>query len=385
MLKDDFQSIPIALITGYLGAGKTTLLNHILKDPKGHKVAVIVNDIGEINIDADLISKTGAVKEVDNSLVPLQNGCICCTLKNDLMEQIGELVQAGTFDYIIIEASGVCEPIPIAQTIAQMSDMTASRGLPEICHLDNIISVVDANRLAFEFNCGSDFVEKKEQYAEEEDIQSLLIQQMEFANVIVLNKAELVNEEQKKEIKAVIHALCPEAKIIEASYGEVDLDELIDTDNFDFEKAYFNEGWVKALNEEEEHDEGEAYEYGIDTFVYYSRKPFVMDKLEELANRWPDSVIRTKGFLWFENDPKYLYVFEQAGRQITTGRDSIWICECEPEIQAREIAADPSLKEIWDDKYGDRENKIVFIGQNMDRQGIIDAMDACTTDDFVQD
>lgn len=378
-------SIPVALITGYLGAGKTTLLNHILENPKGHKVAVIVNDIGEVNIDADLIEKGGTVQQVDNSLVPLQNGCICCTLKNDLIDQIVSLANQDQFDYIIIEASGVCEPIPIAQTITMISDMCKQRGMPEICHLDNIISVVDSNRLAVEFDCGSDFVENKEQYEEEEDIQSLLIQQMEFANMIIMNKAELVNDDQKSEIKAVIKALCPEAKIVEASYGKVDLDELIDTNNFDFEKVYFNEGWVKALNEPEEEEEPETLEYGIDTFVYHSRKPFIMDKLEKVANSWPDSIIRTKGFCWYENDPKYLYVFEQAGNQVTTGRDSMWICACSPEIQEREIQRDPSLKDIWDDKYGDRENKIVFIGQNMDKQAIIDMMNDCLTDEFEQE
>ena len=390
LMPEGFESLPVALITGYLGAGKTTLLNHILEDPKGHKVAVIVSDIGEVNIDAGLIEKGGTVQQVDDSLVPLSNGCICCTLKNDLIDQLVNLAKMDRFDYIIIEASGICEPIPIAQTITMMEETAATRGIPEVCHLDNLISVVDANRLAYEFDCGLDFVENKDQYEEEEDIRSLLIQQMEFANIIVLNKVELVKEEQKAQIKAMILALNPGAKIIEASYGKVDVNEMLDTHNFNFEDAYYNEGWVKAMQDEDDddehehhhHDEGELLEYGIETFVYTSRKPFMMDALERYTQEWPDSIIRAKGYLWYNVDPNYLYVFEQAGNQVSTGRDSMWIAACEPEIQQREFERDPSLKDIWDEKYGDRENKIVFIGKDMDKQAIIDAMNACLTDEF---
>ena len=255
ILQKETKSLPVALITGYLGAGKTTLLNELLKHPNGHKVAVIVNDIGEINIDASLIEKGGTVAQVDDSLVPLSNGCICCTLKNDLIDQIVSLAKMDKFDYIVIEASGICEPIPIAQTLTMMQESAETRGIPEVCHLDNIISVVDAYRLAQEFDCGVDFEENREKFEAEEDIQSLLIQQMEFANIVVLNKVELVDDQQKEQIKAVIHALCPDCKIIETNYGKVDPDQLLDTDNFDFEKAYYSEGWVKALSgEEHDHD-----------------------------------------------------------------------------------------------------------------------------------
>lgn len=393
MLLKDVKSIPVALITGYLGAGKTTVLNRILEDPKGHKAAVIVNDIGEVNIDADLIEKGGTVTQVDDSLIPLQNGCICCTLKNDLIEQITALAEMNQFDYILIEASGICEPVPIAQTITAMEDTAVARGIPQICHLDTIVSVVDSLRMAEEFDCGQDFQEKRVEYDENEDVRSLVIQQIEFANTIVMNKVELVSEEQKGQIKAVIHALCPAAKIVEASYGNIDIDDVIDTGNFDFNQSYYNLGWVKAMREEAQpvqhegthdhhHDHDHVLEYGIDTFVYSSRKPFMMDALTRLTQNWPKSVIRSKGYLWYDLDPKYLYIFEQAGSQFDTGRDSIWIAACDEEIKEREFAADPTLADIWDDRYGDRENKIVFIGKDMDKQAIIAMMDACSTEDF---
>ena len=419
------RSVPIALIAGYLGAGKTTLLNNILKDPHGHKVAVIVNDIGEVNIDADLIAKGGTVQQQDNSLVPLSNGCICCTLQTDLMDQIAQLCATGNFDYILIEASGICEPLPIAQTIMQMGEICRQRNIPEICHLDNIISVADTLRLAQEFNCGVDFEENRQQYEEEENLASLIIQQIEFSNIVIMNKAELVSEENKAKIKKVINALAPAAKIVEATYGNVDIDELLDTNYFDFEKNYYSLGWVKAIeddakekeekkhhhdhddededehehhhhhhdDDEDDHDhehghhhhhhhhhhsgEGEALEYGIDTFVYQSRRPFIKYRLAEVANAWPKSIIRTKGFIWMDEDPDYLYVFEQAGTQIVLTPDGMWLAACEPEIQEREMARDPKIIENWDKTYGDRENKLVFIGHNMDKEKIIQMMDNC--------
>ena len=230
-----------------MSAGKTTLMNYILRNPKGHKIAVIVNDIGDVNIDADLIEKGGKVQQEDNSLVPLQNGCICCTLQNDLIEQLNTLCEMDKFDYILIEASGVCEPIPIAQTITMLAESQKARGMMEMCHLDNVICIADTQRLAEEFDCGSDFVEKRKEYEEQEDIRGLLIQQLEYANIIIMNKAELVDEKSKAKIKQVIHALCPVAKIVEASYSQVDIDDILDTDYFDFQQNYYNEGWVKAF------------------------------------------------------------------------------------------------------------------------------------------
>ena len=258
------KSVPIALIAGYLGAGKTTLLNNILKDPHGHKVAVIVNDIGEVNIDADLIAKGGTVQQQDNSLVPLSNGCICCTLQTDLMDQIAQLCATGNFDYILIEASGICEPLPIAQTIMQMGEICRQRNIPEICHLDNIISVADTLRLAQEFNCGVDFEENRQQYEEEENLASLIIQQIEFSNIVIMNKAELVSEENKAKIKKVINALAPAAKIVEATYGNVDIDELLDTNYFDFEKNYYSLGWVKAIEDDAKEKEEKKHHHDHD-------------------------------------------------------------------------------------------------------------------------
>lgn len=408
------QPLPIALITGYLGAGKTTLLNNILEDPQGHKIAVIVNDIGEVNIDASLIEKKGAVTQMDNSLVPLQNGCICCTLSNDLIDQIENIGNMGDFDYILIEASGVCEPLPIAQNITMSQETAEMRGRDPLCFLDNIVCVVDANRMADEFDCGEGFEENREQYEEEEDIRSLLIQQIEFSNVVILNKSELVTDQQKENIKKVIKALCPDAKIIEATYGKVDMKELLDTKRFDFDRAYYNEGWVRAMadydsqqkeehhhheheheHEHDHHEHGhhhhhhhhdhdhssETEEYGIGTFVYYSRKPVRMDLLERAANAWPASIIRTKGYLWFDQDPKTLYVFEQAGSQISVAPDGLWLAACGPRVQEREFANRPELKENWDEKYGDRENKIVFIGKDMDQEAIIQMMNDCLADE----
>ena len=403
------KPLPIALITGYLGAGKTTLLNRILSNPQGHKIAVIVNDIGEVNIDASLIEKKGAVTQMDNSLVPLQNGCICCTLSNDLIDQIDNLGKMDDFDYILIEASGVCEPQPIAENITMSQETAQMRGLDPVCYLDNIACVVDAKRMADEFECGTGFAENKEQYQQEEDIRALLIQQIEFANLVILNKAELVSDQEKENIKKVIVALNPNAKIVEATYGEVDMDELLDTGRFDFDKAYYGEGWVKAMDDYDkeqkehhhhhhehhehdhdhhehdhhhhhhhhDHDHGETEEYGIGTFVYHSRDPFRIDLLEKVAGSWPASIIRTKGYCWFEHDPKTLYVFEQAGSQIALSPDGLWLAACGPQVQEKEFELRPEIKETWDEKYGDRENKIVFIGKDMDQQAIIQMMDDC--------
>ena len=398
------KPLPIALITGYLGAGKTTLLNRILSNPQGHKIAVIVNDIGEVNIDASLIEKKGAVTQMDNSLVPLQNGCICCTLSNDLIDQIEQLGNMDDFDYIIIEASGVCEPMPIAQNITMSQETAQMRGLDPICYLDNIVSVVDANRMATEFECGKDFAQKKHLFEDQEDVRALLIQQIEFANVVILNKVELVTEEEKENIKKVIFALAPDAKILEANFGEVDMKEIIDTQRFDFDRAYFSEGWVKAMdaydqeqkghhhhNHDHHHDHEcehthhghhhdhscETEEYGIGTFVYYSRKPFRIDLLERAAGMWPASIIRTKGYCWFDHDPKTLYVFEQAGTQVALSPDGLWLAACGAQMQEQEFVQRPELKETWDEEYGDRENKIVFIGKDMDKEAIIQMMNDC--------
>jgi len=397
--------VPITVLTGYLGAGKTTLINHVLNNQEGYKVAVIVNDIGEVNIDAELIQKGGVVNEKDADLVPLSNGCICCTLKVDLMKQIAELIKTGKFDYILIEASGICEPLPIAQTITILSEQTEQYGLPKICRLDNVVTVVDAARLAYEFGSGEDLMQDN---IDEEDIANLLIQQIEFCNTIILNKVDSISPEDLKKVRAVIKALQPVAKIIETNYAKVDVKEIIDTHNFDFEKAASSAAWVRELeddsNEEEDeeeheeehehdhdeehveehhhghhhhhHDEGEAEEYGIGTYVYTRRKPFNRNKFEEYVNfHWRKAIIRCKGIVWFSDENDMSYVFEQAGNQIQLGEAGLWIASA-PEGEKKQILKDnPELLKSWDENVGDRIIKLVFIGQDIDKEGIKEELD----------
>lgn len=389
--------IPVTLLTGYLGAGKTTLLNHVLNNQKGYKVAVIVNDIGEVNIDADLIGKGGVVNQTDDSLVPLQNGCICCTLKVDLMQQIVELANTGKFDYILIEASGICEPIPIAQTITAIAEDAASYGLPQICRLDNVVSVVDASRLATEFGCGL-YLEKE---VEEEDIENLIIQQIEFCNVIVLNKIDEITKEELEQVKTVIRKLQPKAEIIETNYGKVDVSKILDTRSFNLDEVASSAGWIQELeadeefeeehehNENDDHDEeehhhhhhnhehGETEEYGISSFVYYRREPFDRSRFEDFANNFPKSVIRCKGLLWFSNEPSIGYVFEQAGKLVQAFESGEWIASAPKYEQVKLLKENPDIAKDWDQKYGDRMIKLVFIGKNMDKQEIFEKLDKC--------
>lgn len=418
--------VPITLLTGYLGAGKTTLINHVLTNQEGYKVAVIVNDIGEVNIDAELIQKGGAVTQKDDNLVPLSNGCICCTLKVDLMNQITELIQSGKFDYLLIEASGICEPLPIAQSIAVLEGK-ADRKYPAICRLDNIVTVVDALRMATEFGCGDSLLGNN---IDEEDIENLLIQQIEFCSTIILNKVDKVNEEELGRVKAMIKTLQPKARIIEASFGKVEVADIIDTKCFDFEEAVTSAGWAQAYEQKEDdedehehhhhhdhddddddehehhhhhdhdhdehedhsecdhehgvchchhhhHGEGEAEEYGIGTFVYRRRRPFNKDRLQEWVGNWPRSVIRCKGMLWFSEDWENAFVFEQAGVQITATGSGKWFASAPAAEQKKLLKQYPDIAEDWDEKYGDREVKLVFIGRNMDKDAIISSLDAC--------
>lgn len=392
-MENKIKITPITILTGYLGAGKTTLMNHILNNREGYKVAVIVNDIGEVNIDAKLIADGGFIQEEDKgNVVPLSNGCICCTLKEDLMNQIVEILKTQKFDYILIEASGICEPLPIAQTIEMLSQSTVNYGLPKICRLDNVVTVVDALRLATEFGCGED-LEKED--LDEEDIENLLIQQIEFCNVIVLNKVDEVTEEQLNQVKSVIKHLQPTAKIIETNYAKVPVKDIMFTNNFDFEKIATSAGWVKELEREDneemehhdheehhhhdhDHDEGEAEEYGISTFVYTSRKPFNEMKFNKYVNeKLPSNVIRCKGLVWFANDNDMSYLFEQAGRQMSLSEAGYWLATAPKEELKEMIAQNPEIMNNWDKEVGDRMIKLVFIGRKMDKEQIISDLDDC--------
>ena len=412
------NQIPVLLITGYLGSGKTTLLNRILNNNRGIKFAVIVNDIGEVNIDANLIEKGGVVGQKDESLVALQNGCICCTLKMDLIEQIHDITSMGKFDYIVIEASGICEPEPIAQTICSIPQMGKKYVENGLARLDCIVTVVDALRMRDEFGCGDDLMKK---HIGEEDIGNLVIQQVEFCNKILLNKVDEVSSEELDRIKKIIRALQPKAEILECNYGDVDFDKILHTGLFAFEKVVTSATWIRELeghhdedeheheeehehehedhehhhhdhdHEEDEeghhhhghhhhhhHDEGEAEEYGIGTFVYYRRPAFNLENFDHfVATKWPKNVIRAKGVCYFTDEPDMCYLFEQAGQQKTIRQaGKFYATMPENELQ-RMLDTDPTLRRDWDETYGDRMQKIVFIGQNLDKEEITRLLDEC--------
>lgn len=374
------KQTPILLLTGYLGSGKTTLVNRILENRKGIKFAVIVNDIGEVNIDASLIAKGGVVGKKEESLVSLQNGCICCTLKMDLVEQIASLVEQQQFDYIVIEASGICEPAPIAQTICSIPSLGARYNRGGSCYLDCVVSVVDALRLKDEFDCGG-ALQKND--IGEDDIENLLIQQIEFCNVILLNKASDLTSDELGKVKAIVRAIQPTAKIIECDYAGVDLDELLYTGSFDFGRAASSPAWVRELEkgedeELENEEEGESEEYNISTFVYYRRHPFDMNRFDYFINRnFTPNIIRAKGICWFTDDNDMSYVFESAGREKKLTEAGYWYAAAPAEDLAKIAEEDPDFMRDWDDKVGDRMQKIVFIGQNLDKQKICADLDFC--------
>ncbi len=399
------KQIPVLLLTGYLGSGKTTLLNHILNGSHGIRFAVIVNDLGEVNIDASLIQKGGVVgSEGADDLVALQNGCICCTLKMDLVKQLMDLVNSGRFDYIVIEASGICEPAPIAQTICAIPQMAGENpaGLPV---LDSIVTVVDALRLRDEFGCGAALSVRD---IAEDDIENLIIEQIEFCNTILLNKVSEVTAEEAERIRAVIRALQPKARIIDCDYCDVPLSRLLNTGEFDFEAVATSAAWVQHLEGHDDHDEddhdhhhhhdhdhdhhhhhhhdhdhdhGEAEEYGVQTMVYFRRKPFDLNKFDYfLDKKWPSNIIRAKGICYFSHNLAMSLLFETAGRQKNIREAGYWYATAPKEELEIFMQQDPSIRRDWDETYGDRMCKIVIIGQNLDRHAIEEALDACLAD-----
>lgn len=421
------KEIPVLLLTGYLGSGKTTLLNKILANQKGIKFAVIVNDIGEVNIDAALIEQGGVVGKKDDSLVALQNGCICCTLKMDLVEQLKEIVDMQKFDYIVIEASGICEPAPIAQTICSIPTLGPQYVKNGVLKLDSIVTVVDALRMKDEFAGGDDLMKDN---IDEEDLASLVIQQIEFCNIILLNKAAEVEPKDLDKLKHIIKAIQPKAEIFECNYGDVDLDKIVNTRKFDWETVATSAGWIQEIeaernedhhdhddhdddddddehehhhhdhddeheHEEHEHhhhhdhdhhhhhhdDEGEAEEYGIGTFVYYSRKPFDLGLFDDfVARKWPRDVVRAKGICYFADERDMCYVFEQAGKQKTVKQAGQWIATMPKDQLDELLAREEQLRKEWDDKVGDRMIKIVFIGQHLQKEAICKELDKCLVD-----
>lgn len=414
------KETPILLLTGYLGSGKTTLVNHILTNEQNIKFAVIVNDLGEVNIDASLIQKGGIVGQKDESLVALQNGCICCTLKMDLIEQLNDIMKLDRFDYIVIEASGICEPEPIAQTICSIPSMGPEYMENGIPRLDCIVTVVDALRMQSEFACGEDL---KRRDIGEEDIETLLIQQIEFCNLVLLNKASEVEPDELDRIRHIIHALQPSAPIIETDYAMVNLNDIINTNLFDYEKVATSAGWIREIErpatEEEEaeahhhhhhdhdeepdhdhhdhdeeadhdhhheghhhhhhhHDEGEAEEYGIQTFVYYRRPAVDIHKFDRfVATKWPKNVIRAKGLIYFSNNPDMSFLFEQAGVQKKLTQSGLWFATAPEDELRRMVEYNPDILRDWDEQYGDRMVKLVFIGQHLDTEQLTRDLDEC--------
>ena len=368
------KPVKIVMLTGYLGAGKTTLLNHILSNDGGIRAAVIVNDIGEVNVDASLI-KDGGLSATDN-LIPLTNGCICCTLADDLANQLSGLADSGDFDYIIIEASGICEPIPIAYTISSFCDDAKTDGEPLLA-LDNIVAVVDCARMYDEFNGGRDLLAEN---IDEDDIESLLIQQIEFCTTLVLNKTDTVTPEQLAELKAIVRSLQKDAVIVEAEQGNVDLKEILDTGRFDFMKAYNSAAWIEAMEHPEEHDDPEVLEYDIQTFVYHRRQPFDQAAFQNFVeNHWPDCVVRAKGVLWSDLNPDMCYLFEQAGHQMRLTENGLFV-DSAPEEEKRQILAEtPEIMDTWDPEVGDRETKLCIIGRHMDCEAVAAKLDELLT------
>ncbi|MFG6149392.1 GTP-binding protein [Halobacillus sp. B23F22_1] len=367
------SKIPVTVLSGYLGSGKTTLLNHLLYNQSDWKIAVVVNDMSEVNIDASMV-KQGGFKRTEEKLVELQNGCICCTLREDLIREVEKLATMD-IDYILIESTGISEPIPVAQSFTY-EDEELGIYLGENCRLDTMVTVVDANRFWDDYASGETLLDRQ-QAADETDTREvidLLMDQIEFANVIVLNKIDLVKAEDREKLKAVLQQLNPEARIVESEFSRVAPEEVLNTGSFDFEKVSQGAGWMKELNEEHV---PESDEYNICSFVYRRKKPFHPERFMAWLENWPAPIIRAKGFFWLASRNDIAGLLSQAGSSLSIQGTGEWVAEL-PESEQHEILTeDPELRTRWDDTYGDRLTELVFIGIEMDQKEIVETLDQC--------
>lgn len=380
------KKLPVTVLSGYLGAGKTTILNHILNNREGMKVAVIVNDLSEVNIDADLIQDIGGLSRTDEKLVEMSNGCICCTLREDLLREVERLAKEQRFDYILIESTGVGEPVPVAQTFSYI-DEEQGIDLTQYCKLDCMVTVVDAYRFWSDFSSGETLLDRKQAVAEDDvrEVVDLLIDQIEFCDVLILNKCDLIDENELEELETVLRSLQPRAKFIRSNRGQVDPAEIMNTGLFDFLEASQSAGWIQEMMKD--HHTPETEEYGISSFVYERTRPFHPERLMSWMSEWPEEIVRAKGIVWLATRNDMAQSISQAGPSIQFGPAGKWAAALSEAELKEVLLEDSSVAESWNEQYGDRVNKIVFIGLDLDRLVICSELDQCllTENELIMD